>query len=74
MEQYPAVAFIVKHAQPLAVLISLLPPIGIALLLNAAGLDWVWSALALTVLPLTYLIARSYVEIVAIIADMLLPK
>ena len=74
MEQYPAVAFIVKHAKPLALLISLLPPIGIALLLHAAGFHWGWSAAALVLLPLTYLIARSYVELVTLIADMLLPK
>ena len=74
MEQYPAVAFIVKHAKALAIVISLLPPVGIALLLHAAGCHWAWSALALALLPLTYLIARSYVELVTIITDMLLPK
>ena len=74
MDQYPAVAFIVRHAKVLAVVISLVPPIGVALLLHAAGFHWGWSALALALLPLTYLIARSYVEMVTIIADMLLPK
>ena len=74
MEQYSAVAFIVKHGAPLAAVLSLLPPIGIALLLHAAGFHWIISALALLLLPLTYLIARSYVELVTIIADMLLPK
>jgi hypothetical protein len=74
MEQYPAVAFIVRHGKPLALVLSLLPPIVIALVLHAAGFAWICSALALALLPLTYLIARSYVELVAIIADMLLPK
>jgi hypothetical protein len=74
MEQYPAVAFIVRHGKPLALVLSLLPPIVIALVLHATGFAWICSALALALLPLTYLIARSYVELVAIIADMLLPK
>jgi len=74
VDQYPAVAFIVRHAKVLAIVISLLPPTGIALLLHAAGFHWGWSALALALLPLTYLVARSYVELVTIIADMLLPK
>lgn len=74
MEQYPAVAFIVKHAKPLALGLSLLPPVAIALLLHAAGFHWSWSVLALALLPLTYLLARSYVELVTLIADMLLPK
>ena len=78
MEQYPAVAFIVKHAKALAVLISLLPPLAIGLLmgllLHAEGLHWGWSFVALALLPLTYLVARSYVELVTIISDMLLPK
>jgi hypothetical protein len=74
MEQYPAVAFIVKHAKPLAVVISLLPPVALSLLLHAAGFDWGWSLLPVLLLPFTYLIARSYVELVTIISDMLLPK
>jgi hypothetical protein len=74
MDQYPAVAFIVKHGRPLALTIALLPPVAVALLLHAAGFHWLWSLLALALLPLTYLVARSYVELVAIVADMLLPK
>ena len=74
MEEYPAVAFIVRNGKPLALALSLLPPVVIALVLHAAGFTWVWSALALALLPLTYLMARSYVELVTIIADMLLPK
>ncbi len=74
MEQDPAVAFIAKHGRPLTLIIALLPPLVIALLLDAAGFHRMWSALALATLPLTYLIARSYVELVAIVADMLLSK
>lgn len=74
MEQYPAVGFIVRHAKVLAMIMSVLPPVAIALLLHAAGFHWVWSALGLALLPLTYLLARSYVEMVTLIADMLLPK
>jgi hypothetical protein len=74
MEQYPAVALIVRHGKSLALALSLLPPVVLALVLHAAGFAWPWSVLAFALLPLTYLIARSYVELVTIIADMLLPK
>lgn len=74
MEQYPAIAFIVTHGKPLTLIIALPPPLVIGLLLHEAGCHWSRSALARAVLPLTYRIARSYVELVAIITDMLLPK
>jgi len=74
MNQYPAVAFIVKHAKPLTFGIALSPALLIALLVFATNAHWLWLVLALGVLPLSYLIASSYVELIAIIADMLLPK
>ena len=74
MEQYPAIAFVVRHGKPLALVCGLLPPPVAGLLLHEAGFHWLWSALALATLPLTYLIARSAVELVAVVADMLLPK
>ena len=37
MEHYPAIAFIVKHGDPLTLVIALLPPLVIGLLLHAAA-------------------------------------
>lgn len=70
---YPAITFIVKHGGFLAPLLSA------AVLLAAACLWWfdgrALVALALVLAaPLVHLAVRSYVELVRIMADMLLPK
>lgn len=70
---YPAIAFIVKRG-------GFLPPLlSVACLLAAAGLWWcdghVFAALAFVLgAPFVYLAVRSYVELVRVMADMLLPK
>lgn len=70
---YPAVAFIVKYG-------GFLAPLAAAMYVIVAVL-WAWlegNFLFLTVLvfaaPIIYLLARSYVELVRLLADMLLPK
>ena len=70
---YPAIAFIVKHGGFLAPLLSA------ASLLAAACLWWfegraVIALAFVLVAPVVYLAVRSYVELVRIMADMLLPK
>lgn len=74
MEQYPAVAFVVKYGKQLALLCGLLPPLIACLALYAANAHWLWSLLALATMPITYLMAKTAVEMVAVVADMLLPK
>ncbi|MGV6874046.1 FAD-dependent oxidoreductase [Pseudochelatococcus sp. B33] len=72
--RYPTLAFIVRHGARLAAAIACLP-----LLALAWGL-WtipehavVMTVAALAGSGITYLLARSYVELVAVVVDMLLP-
>ncbi len=74
MNEYPAIAFIVKHGKLLALVAGVLPPIFIAALMQAVGLHWIWSLLIVAGAPLCYLCARGAVEMVMVLADMLLPK
>ena len=74
MENYPAIAFIVKYGKTLAIVVGVLPPILLGQLLFAIGLHWGWSLLMLALIPLAYLVARGGIELVMVVADMLLPK
>ena len=73
LPRYPTVEFLVKHGPKFAIALGILP------LLCALALAWylqMWilvpgGAIAGAIL---FVIARSYVELVQIIADMLLPK
>lgn len=70
---FPALHFIVKHGNVLALLLALCPPFGGLLLWATGGSPAVIIAGALGG-ALLYLIMRSYAELVRIIVDMLLPK
>lgn len=70
---YPAVQFLIKWGFVIAPVLSVLPAI-IALLAILAGGTWLWVLAAVLVAPVLYLFLRSYVELVRIIGDTLLPK
>ncbi len=74
MENYPAIAFIIRHSKPLSLVLGIAPTVLLALLLNAGGFHWLWSIVVLAGVPLTYLLARGAIEMVTVVADMLLPK
>lgn len=73
MENYPTVSLILRHGKPLAIVLSALIPLG-AIVLAIEG----WSLLVLPVGVVLGIVAfgllMSYVEIVRIIADTLLPR
>jgi hypothetical protein len=74
MSQYPTIELIVKHGKAIAILVAVLPFLGsIALfaILSMHPLVLVAGFVASLVL---LLIMKSYVELVAVISDMLLPK
>ena len=73
MPKYPVIDFLLRHGHPFAIAVALLPAIGGA---GLACLGWGWPIAAGGVLAggILYVLAKSYVELVAIIADMLLPK
>jgi hypothetical protein len=72
MNSYPAVGFLVRHGNVVAIVLSALPVLAAAWL--ALGGHWWWAVLALCAAPVTYLFVKSYMELVALISDMLIPK
>lgn len=73
MDQYPTIKLIVERGNLLAVLIGLLPLAG-ALALAAFGYHWLIVVAGAVASAVLYLLMRSYVELVRVMADMLIPK
>ena len=73
MDQYPTIKLIVEKGNALAIGIGLLPLLG-AIVLVACGVHWLALAAGVVSSAVVYLLMRSYVELVRVIADMLLPK
>ncbi|MCC6534505.1 MAG: hypothetical protein IT531_18285 [Burkholderiales bacterium] len=74
MDQYPTIKFIVERGSTLAIAIGLLPLAGALLLVIMMGMHWFILVAGVVVTGVVYLLMRSYVELVRVIADMLLPK
>lgn len=73
MDSYPTIKLIVEHGNAIAVLIGLLPLAG-AIALVAFGLHWMILIAGAVTAAVVYFLLRSYVELVRVMADMLLPK
>jgi hypothetical protein len=73
MDQYPTIRFIVERGNMLAWAIGLLPLAG-AIALAAIGTHWLVLPAGVVAAAVTWFLMRSYVELVRVIADMLLPK
>jgi hypothetical protein len=73
VDQYPTIKFIVERGNLLAVVIGLLPLLGGVALL-ALGTHWIVLVAGAVAAAVVYFLMRSYVELVRVIADMLLPK
>jgi hypothetical protein len=73
VDQYPTIKFIVERGDLLAAAIGLLPLIG-GLVLAALGVHWIAVPAGAVAAGVLYFLMRSYVELVRVIADMLLPK
>ena len=73
MDQYPAIRFIVERGNVLAIAIGVLPLIG-SVALIALGGHWLAGVAGAVASAVVYFLMRSYVELVRVIADMLLPK
>lgn len=73
MDQYPTIKFIVERGNHLAAAIGALPLLGgVALLL--LGVHWFALVAGTVAAGVVYFLMKSYVELVRVIADMLLPK
>lgn len=73
MDQYPTIKLIVERGNALALVVGLLPLLG-SLVLLALGTHWVAVLAGAVASAVLYFLMRSYVELVRVIADMLLPK
>ena len=72
MNPYPAVGFLVKFGMHVAVGFSLVPVFA-AVGLAIAGYWWL-AALALCAAPVLFRFLKSYVELMALMSDMLIPR
>ena len=74
MDQYPTIRLLIERGNLLAVVIALLPLC--AAVAAVAGVAWHWLALiaALIAGAVVYLLLKSYVELVRVMADMLIPR
>lgn len=73
MDNYPMVSLILRHGKPLAAgLAALLPLCAVALLL--CGWSWLVVPAGILLGIVAYGLLLSYVEIIRIISDTLLPK
>ena len=73
MENYPMVRLILSHGQSLAVALAALAPLG-TLLMYVCGWSWLVLPAGCLLGLIVYGLLQSYVEIIRIIADTLLPK
>ena len=73
MPNYPVINFLVRYGHWFAVAVALIPP-SIGFYLAYAGWEWPYAMGGVLAGATLYVIAKSYAELVAIIADMLLPK
>ncbi|MET0567519.1 MAG: hypothetical protein ABWZ74_00420 [Hyphomicrobiaceae bacterium] len=73
MDNYPTVKLILRWGDQMAIAAALAPPL-IALALVADGWSWPTLLAGVFIGAAVLVIARSYVELIRIIADTLLPK
>ena len=74
MDQYPTIRLIIERGSALAAAIALLPLCAAAA--AVAGVPWQWLALGAGIVGalVVYVLMKSYVELVRVMADMLIPK
>lgn len=73
MTDYPITAFLIRRGEALAIAIAAMAAL-LGLYLSLAGGGWLPAIGGPLAGALLYLFVRSYVEVVSIISDVLLPK
>jgi hypothetical protein len=73
MENYPTIALILKWGEPLSAVLAALLPLG-ALLLVLQGASWLVLVAGIVARAVAYGLLRSYVEVLRVIADTLIPR
>ncbi|MFT6581968.1 MAG: hypothetical protein ACJAU6_002409 [Alphaproteobacteria bacterium] len=74
MENYPAVALMVKHGTRIAIATGLAPVVAIAIIMIFCTLHWGWLVAAIGLGVSAAFLMKVFVELVQIIVDMLLPQ
>ena len=73
MNDYPIIAFLVRYGKWAAIVLGLAPVLA-GLYFAATGAGWIMLAAGIAAGVIAYVVVKSYVELVCLIADMLLPK
>lgn len=73
MPEYPTLKLLEKHGDQLALAVALVPPLAGLVALSQGQTFW-WLVGGLVAGGFLYLAARSYIELVRLMIDMLLPK
>jgi hypothetical protein len=73
MNSYPIINFLVRFGKWVAIVLAVLPLL-VGLYLAATGAGWLMLPGGIVVGAIVYVVVKSYVELVCLIADMLLPK
>ena len=75
MENYPAVAFLVKCGKWIAVLTGFAPVVAVIVaMIFCTTLHWAWLVVAVGIGAFAGLLMKAFVELIQIIVDMLLPQ
>jgi len=73
MENYPIIALLHRHGTILAAIMAALVPLG-ALAFFLTGVSWPVLPLGMLAGAVVYVLARSYVELIHIITETLMPR
>ena len=74
MDQYPTIKLIVERGNAIAYAVAVLPLLGAIAVFALLGTHWLVLVVGVVTTLVLLLIMKSYVELVRVIADMLLPK
>lgn len=74
MENYPAIAILVKYGKALAICVAVLPVLAALCAFFAAGAHWGVIVAGVVAGALAGLLFKTLVELTVIITDMLLPR
>jgi hypothetical protein len=74
MENYPAIAILVRYGKVLAAGVALVPVLAALCAVVTLGVHWGWVAAGVAAGALVGLLFKALVELTVIITDMLLPK
>lgn len=73
MPQYPVLRFLEKHGDWVAIVLAVVPVLA-ALWALAAGMSAAVLPIGIVIAAVIYLVFKSYVELIRVMIDMLLPK